>query len=174
MAVAIGRDELGIKRDGVQTTVPDNDTARLMYYLNSVVHVIDCDADEDIRRFTRYSNWATLSSVERDLLVVLCYRFSPDVFEGKVFFHSDALAGERSNEFYTISQVRHRLVAAESVVIAGRIRQVNRIMAYKMSWMRTYYLEPMQRLAQQISRRSRQPQAVELPPAKDSSCCVIL
>jgi hypothetical protein len=165
MAFAIGRDQVSIERDSVPATVPDNDTARLMYYLGCVVSVIDCDADEDIRRFTRYSNWASLSSDERDLLVILCYRFSPDVFEGKVFFQSDALAGNSGNAFYKISQVRHRLVAAESVVIAGRSRRVNKIMAYKMIWIRTYYLEPMQRLAQRMSDDARR--------TKKSRHCVI-
>ena len=173
MAVVIGRNEIGIERTTKATTVPDNDVAKLMYYLDCVCTAIDCGPDEDIRRFRNYSHWAQLSFEERKLLLVLCYTFSPDVFEGKVFFHSEELCVEFSNEFYKINQVRHRLIAAESVLIAGRAHQVTNIMVYKMSWMRQYYLEPMQGLARQLSHQPSQRllPAPSRAPAVDSDCC---
>jgi hypothetical protein len=150
MAVIIGRNEVNVKKTTRPMTIPSNDTARMMYYLSCVCNVIDCDRDEDIRRLTNYANWARLSTDERRPLLVLCYTFSPDVFGDKVFFHREELCVQFSNEFYTINQMRHRLVAVESIIIAGRERQVNKIMTYKMSWMRMYYLEPMPRLARQL------------------------
>jgi hypothetical protein len=161
MALAYNRQQIGVKRTTVGVTVPDNDTARLMYYLQCVCQAIDCNNDPEIRRFTDYSNWHRLSVDEQRQLFVLCYTFSPDVFEGKVFFQRDALCIQYSNEFYEISQVSNQLIAARSIVIAGRTRRVNKIMAYKMSWMQNYYLEPMQRQAQRFSRSNR------------SSSCVI-
>ncbi len=182
MAVVFGRNEVGIKRTTTPTTVPNNDTARLMYYLSCVCNAIESDQNEDIRRFTDYHNWARLSIEERKLLLVICYTFSPDVFDGKVFFHSEELCVEFSNEFYTINEVRHRLVAAESILIAGRTHQVTKIMTYNMSWMRSYYLEPMQRLARTIAgqssrpqlpapQRRLQPQRPIPAPVVDSGCC---
>ncbi len=91
MALVYGRNELDVKRTTRPTTIADNDVARLMYYLNCVCTSIDCNQDEDIRRFTNYGNWRYLSAEEQKLLVVLCYTFSPDVFEGKVFFHIEEL-----------------------------------------------------------------------------------
>ncbi len=126
--------------------MPNNDVARLMYYLKYVCTAIDCNNDNDIQRFTNYQNWARLSFEEQHLLFALCYTLSPDVFEDKVFFHCEELCVQFSNEFYKISQVRHQLVAADSIIIAGRTRQVNQIMTYKMEWMETYYLGPMRRL----------------------------
>ena len=158
MAVVIGRNEVGVKRTTVPVTVANNDIARLMYYLNCVCTAINCNHDEDIRRFTNYINWTRLSYEERKLLLVLCYTFNPNVFESKVFFHLEELCVQFSNEFYEISQVRHRVVAVESIIIAGRAHQVNKIMTYKMTWMRTYYLEPMQRLARQFAAESSRPQ----------------
>jgi hypothetical protein len=106
MAVVFGRNEIGIERTGVRVTVASNDTAKLMYYLSCVCNTIECNQDEDIRRFTDYRNWTRLSNEEQKLLVILCYTFSPDVFDDKVFFRSDALCGDLGNQFYTINHSR--------------------------------------------------------------------
>lgn len=132
---------------GVKVVVPDDDTARLMYYLSCVCTIIDCADDPDIQRFTSYLYYHRLSLDERKALIALCYIISPDVLNNKVFFQSDALCGEFSNEFYTIHQVRNQILAAESVVIAGRTRQVHQIMTYKWRWMQLNYHDPMRRLA---------------------------
>jgi hypothetical protein len=161
MALAYNRQQIGVTRTTVSVTVPDNDIARLMYYLECVCTAIDCNNDPEIRRFTDYSNWHRLSVDEQRQLVVLCYTFSPDVFEGKVFFQKDALCVQYSNEFYEISEVNDQLIAARSIVIAGRTRRVNKIMAYKISWMQYCYQGPIQRQAQRFSRSNR------------SSSCVI-
>ncbi|CAF3657437.1 unnamed protein product [Rotaria sp. Silwood1] len=160
------RNEFGIKNIGQSTTVPDNDVAKLMYYLNCVCFSIDCNDDPNIRRLTNYSNWSSLSVDEQKQLLVLCYAFSPDVFDNKVFFQSDALCQNSSNKFYEISQVRHQVLAVSSIIVAGRARQVNKIMTYKMSWMRLYYIEPMQGLARRLSGQEKQRQ-------RQSSACII-
>ena len=97
MALVFGRDEFDIKRASYPTTVANNDVAKLMYYLNCVCTTIDCNDDADIGRFTNYNNWSYLSVDEQKLLVALCYTFSPDVFEGKVFFHMEELCGGSLN-----------------------------------------------------------------------------
>jgi hypothetical protein len=151
MAAFIQTNEIGFKRTSVKVTVPDNDIARLMYYLNCVCTAIDCNDDADIQRYISYQNWQQLSVNERKALVVLCYTISPDVLNNKVFFQYDALCIHFSNEFYEISQVRNQLLAAESIVIAGRTRQVNKIMVYKQEWLRNYYIDPIRRLASSFS-----------------------
>jgi len=150
MSVFFQKNEVELKRSGQTVTVPDNDVARLMYYLNCVCVAIQCDQDSEIRRFTNYSDWASLSVDGQKVLLALCYTFSPDILDDKVFFHSDALCGDSTNEFYEVSQVRHQLLAAESIVIAGQTREVNKIMTYKMQWLEKYYLIPMQGLVQKL------------------------
>jgi hypothetical protein len=142
----IQRNQIGMKKTGVSASIPNNDVARLMYYFNSVCQAIEY-TDNDMQRYRNYHNWSSLSSREVRLLVALCYTLSPDVFNNKVFFQSDALCGNSSNEFYEISQVSHQLLAVRSIVVAGRTRRVNKIMTYTMPWMRDYYLGPMMRLA---------------------------
>jgi hypothetical protein len=126
------RNEIEFQRTGRVVTVPNNDVARLMYYLNCVCTAIDCNRDPDIQRFTNYNNWSYLSVDEQKALIVVCDAFSPDVLENRVFFHNDTLSGDTNNEFYTINQVRNQIVAAESIVIAGQVRVVNQIMTYKL------------------------------------------
>ncbi len=155
-----------IKDTTVDANVPANDTARLMYYLNCVCSTINYN-ENNISRYRNYSNWSQLSNEDIRLLVVLCYTLSPDIFDNKVFFHSDALCGTSANKFYEISQVRHQLLAVQSIVVAGKSCRVNKIMTYKMSWMTKNYLNPMKNLAQRLNNQNR-PQ-----PQPRSSTCVI-
>jgi hypothetical protein len=124
-----------------------------MYYFNCVCITVSCDDDPEIRCFTNYRNWSRLSIDEQKRLLVLCYALSPDVFEDKVFFQSDALCQGSSNRFYEISQVRHQVLAVLTIIVAGRTRQVNKIMAYTMSWMHYCCIQPMQELS--TFRRTR-------------------
>jgi hypothetical protein len=135
MAAFLQTNELETKRTTVKTTVLNNDVARLIYYLNCVCTVIDCKGDADIQRFISYQNWRRLSNDEQKLLVNLCHTISPDVLHNKVFFQYNALCVNFDNEFYEISQVRNQLLVAESIVIAGRTRHVNKIMVHKQEWM---------------------------------------
>ncbi|CAF1416964.1 unnamed protein product [Adineta ricciae] len=151
MAVVLHRNEFSLEENSVSVTVPNNDVARLMYYLNCVCTAIDCNRDPDIQRFTNYRSWYSLSISEQKELLVVCYTFSPDVFDDRVFFHSDALCQGSSNKFYKVNQVRQHLLAAESIVIAGQVREVHQIMTYTMEWMKRNYFDPMQRLAQSLS-----------------------
>ena len=172
MALYYERDEVHLERDSISVTVPENDIARLMFYLHCVCTSIDCNNDAEIQRFTNYNRWNLLSIDEQKVLIVLCYRFSPDVFDDKVFFHSEALCEDSSNRFYKIHQVRSQLLAAESIVIAGQVRHVNKIMTYKMSWMKTYYLDPMTRLATRLSSPPPRP-AIQSRPARSYSPPVV-
>ncbi|CAF1508059.1 unnamed protein product [Rotaria magnacalcarata] len=158
--------QIGVKDIGRSVSIPENDVAKLMYYLNCVCFSVDCNDDPDIRRLTNYNNWSNLTVDEQKRLLVFCYTLSPDVFDNKVFFQNDALCQNSSNKFYEISQLRHQVFAVSTIVVAGRARQVNKIMVYKLSWIRFYYLEPMQRLAQRFTAQQRQNQ-------RTSSACTI-
>ncbi|UJR18271.1 hypothetical protein I4U23_005174 [Adineta vaga] len=157
MAVFFQRNEIEFERTGQATTVANNDVARLMYYLDCVCDAIDCANDSDIQRFTNYNNWHHLSIEEQKALLVVCYAFSPDVLNNRVFFHSDAFCGDSSNQFYKVSQVRNQIVAAESIIIAGRVLTVNKIMTYRLEWMRTYYFNPMEALIRRTANPPQRP-----------------
>jgi hypothetical protein len=169
MALVFMSNDISAERTGVTINVPNNDAARLMYYLECVCTSINCNDDPDIQRFTKYNNWAYLSIDDQAVLVILCYRFSPDVFDNRVFFQNDALCGDRLNEFYTINQIRNQVLATESIIIAGQVRQVNKIMTYKMAWMKTYYFDPMQRLVARLNRPPPPPAITYTAPTNHQS-----
>ncbi|CAF1211820.1 unnamed protein product [Didymodactylos carnosus] len=155
-----------IRATGTTVNIPDDDIARCMYYLSCVCNVIKCDEDE-IKRYCDYRNYWRLSDEEDRLVFVLCARLEPELFDDKCMFQSDAMCGNSANEFYEIGQVRNRVLAVQSIVIAGRTREVNKIMTYKRSWMQKYYYEPMLRLARRFSQPQRHTVAI------DASDCII-
>jgi hypothetical protein len=156
------RNQLGFKDTSVyNVTVPNNDVARLMYYFSSVCYCIDYN-DSDISRYRNFQNWSSLSYNEIRVLLALCLTISPDVLDDKVFFNSDSLCGNSPNKFLEITQVSHQLMAVQSIIIAGRRCQVNKIMTYKVSWMYDNYINPIKRLAQRYNTNTSQ-----------SSSCVI-
>ena len=134
--------------------VPNNDVAKLMYYINCVCYCMDYN-DNDIQRYKNYSNWASLSDEEDQLVFLLSITLKPDLLIGKVLFQSDALSRDMQGRFYEIGQVSHQLVVAPSLVIAGRTCQVHRILAFKQSWLKEHYIDPINRLAPRFSSRRR-------------------
>jgi len=152
----IQKNDVGVKEYGNEVTVAENDVAKLMYYLNCVCRTVNCADDREIGRFIDYHNYASLSIDDQKRLLALCYTFSPDVFEDKVFFESQALCRGAPNRLYEISQVRHQVVVAENIIVAGRSRQVTKIMAYTMPWMHYVYIQPMKGLVETLSQYDRQ------------------
>ena len=155
MALSFHRDQFSLRPTSSRVTVPDNDLARLMYYLNCVFAAIEYN-DQDVRRYHNYRNWSLLSDAEQRMVLMLALALSPDQFDGKVFFHSDELCGDSENKFYELSQIRNQVVAVQSIFIAGQTRHVKKIMTYKMCWMQRYYVEPVKGLAQYFQRQKEQ------------------
>ncbi|CAF2905950.1 unnamed protein product [Rotaria sp. Silwood2] len=145
------RNQIGIKDVGQTVNVPDNDIARLMYYFSCTCSAIECNMTPQMRRLANYRNWRYLDADDVRQLIGICYVFSPDVLNNKVFFHNPGLCGNSSNKFYEISQVRNQLLAVSSILIAGQSRRVNSIMVYTMSWMKKNYTDPMVRIARFLS-----------------------
>ncbi|CAF3990074.1 unnamed protein product [Rotaria sp. Silwood1] len=153
---AFGSTEYDFKKFGTTVNIPNADIAKIMYYLDCVCTVIEYN-DNDIRRYRNYSNWRNMSDEEDRLIFLLAATLSPDELEDKVFFNAPALCQDSNNEFYEIGQVRRQLMVVQSIIIGGQSRQVKKIMAYKQVWMRAYYYEPMQRLANRFrAERQRQ------------------
>lgn len=155
-----------IEQTGQTTQVPNNDVAKCMYYLSCVCNTIECNEGQ-IRRYTDYQNYWKLSNAEHEIVYKLCITLSPDEFEDKVFFESDAMCGNSGNEFYKIGQVQNRLLVVESLMVAGRTRRVTKIMTYKRHWMVNNYFAPMNQLANRFNPQRQLVQALQ-----DSDCVI--
>ena len=165
-ALSIGKTEITVKPVGWSTTVPNNDIARLMYYFHSVCTCVEPDEDYTIRRLRDYkNNYARLSSDEEARLLAICLTLSPDKLIGTILFPSDD-CGNSTNKFLELSAVSTKLVVAESLVIGGQSKKIQKVMLFQKSWMEKYYIEPLRSIV-----RSRRP-----PPRRQRSddSCVIL
>jgi hypothetical protein len=85
----------------------------------------------------------------------LCKKFSPDVLEGKCFFHLDEMCGDKNNRFFRLNSTEAAFVVAESVSIGAITVSVINIMIYKMPWKIKFYKNPMYQ-AQCTERRENQ------------------
>ena len=164
------RDQNRLRSKGVRVAVPDDDVARLMYYLDCVFTAIEYE-DEDVSRYRDYDEYDSLSYQEQRMVWILASTLSPDEFDDKVFFHSDELSENGGNEFYDLSQVRHHLLAVQSILVAGQTRRVKQIMTYTMPSMQRNYYGPIQRLGFRFRPQPRQQTYVYVNP--DSDICAI-
>ncbi len=146
MAVVFSKKEVGLADMSVTVKVPDNDIAKLMYYLNSMCTVLGLETTGyNIARLTDYNKHYMLTNDEKVKLFALCGYLSPDVLNDKCIFHSDELCGDSNNRFFRLNSTETVFVAAESVFVGSAKVSVKQIMAYKMSWMRNNYINPMTR-----------------------------
>ena len=149
MALAFQRNQVGLKLTGTHCSVPNNPKAKLMYYLNCMATVLNLDELPAV--FTNYQNYSALDSTMTKHLVEFCRLLSPDLLEGKCIFEVNDLNGS-SNEFVELSAAKTTMVAAGSIMMAGRNVQIAKIMLYKRIWRRNNYDLPMAEL-ERITRK---------------------
>ena len=178
MAAVFGRTQVQVKKTGTSCSVPDNPVARLMYYFNCVCTCVEADGDATIRRLRNYRNYSILSNEEQAQLLLLCLALSPDKLVGSIFFPADDVNLEGfSNQFFQLSAVNTRLVVAESVIIGGQQRRVQKIMMFKTSWIETYYINPLcafERRGRPRNYRSIEGSGYRRLEPQQTSCCTIL
>ncbi|UJR20020.1 hypothetical protein I4U23_023154 [Adineta vaga] len=109
-----GDDLFGFRPTSSKATAPDNDLARPMYYLSCVLSVIDYN-DQDMRKYRNHHNWSYLMEEDKRVLFYFIKYLSPDLFENQVFFNVEQLSGDSENKFYEFGQVRHELLAVQSI-----------------------------------------------------------
>ena len=165
--------QVGLKKTGVSCSIPNNCKAKLMYYLNSVSTVLQLD-NPNLNRLTNYQNYWSLSDEETRTLLVLVLVLSPDELINKVFFQSDEMCGDSSNEFYEISQINHMFAVAGSVLVGGKQTRVNKIMTFKRAWIVNNYFTPVEQLHSQIQRENAQARQRAMARQQTSESCSIL
>ncbi len=139
--------ELGLEEIGGTVNIPNDDRARLMYYLDCVCDLVpDLRGDPTLNRLTKYRNYY-LNGYEIDQLVIYAYLLSPDELAGRCMFQSDELCGNCGNQFYNINEVTHLLAVAGSILVGGQNKRVQMIMTFKMSWIMNNWANPIKRLA---------------------------
>lgn len=136
---------LDANKFGVNVVIPDNDVARVMYYLNSVTVSIGLDILED--DLVDYKNYHRLSRARAAQVFRAALLFSPDEFINKLIFLDDEgdVTGTSSNEFVKFSVACSMVSLQREVVIAGKVQSVTKVMFFKSSWLDQFYMRPMMR-----------------------------
>ena len=181
---------MGIKAIGQRTSVPDNDLARLMYYLSCVDTVIQY---HEIDRLTDYQNYDSLDVEDITVLLELVILFNPKFLVDKGIFILDEslLPNDLDNQFYQITDERIGIHINNEIMVSGRTVKVLKVMACDEEWIFRNYINPLKRAfnkeAEYESRRPlpppqpvniRPPEKKYMPPPpaqkrgkEDISCC---
>ena len=106
------------------------------------------------------SGYNQLNRREVGQLIDLCQCASPEKLNGKCLFEKNDL--DSGNEFYELSSVESTVALSNSVMVAGRSAKVSKVMAYKRTWRRNNYDEPIAQLMSNTSYSSGDEECVLL------------
>ncbi|KAF6040918.1 hypothetical protein EB796_000759 [Bugula neritina] len=160
--------QIGIKDTSTSATVPNNHTAKLMYYLKSICSVINMNTESGLNRLTNYDRYWALSFEEKLVLLRLCIALDPDELEGKCIAKVDPGSISGGNAFYEISAVQNSLAVVQSIVINGQRRRVTKFMAYTHNWIQRNYHQALRDLLEEVRDIQR------MRERQQSSSCTIL
>ena len=153
MSATLGINKLKVEAYGTKTNVPDNNIAKLMYYLDCVLTVIEYDRSNKLTDFLHYYN---LNNKEKKAVIELAILFNPKLFiEAGIFVvNSDLLPDSQGNKFYKITDETIGVHVNQQVMIGGRAVKVLNIMACNSSWLNRNYFTPIERIRNEIINRT--------------------
>lgn len=145
MSINLDYNSLKVEECGRTVYVPKNDLARLMYYLDCALAVIQYEEDN---KLTDYEHYYNLSEEEEKAVYKLAVFFNPKIFiDGKVFiFNPDLVPYNSNNQFYKITDDRIGVHVNQEIIIGGRVVRVLKVMALTKEWLNKNYFEPLERL----------------------------
>ena len=171
MAANFGFNNLKVEAIGQKVTIPNDDVAKLMYYLSCVDTVINYN---EIDRLTDYENYDLLSVDGMAELFKLVLLFNPKIFiDAGIFILDPVLVPDDSdNEFYQITDERIGIHVNSEIVIGGRTVKVLKVMACNLDWLNTFYFEPWKNIFEAAEREKEEylpppppPQIIYVPVA---------
>jgi len=169
MAAIYNRAEYEIEDITEDVTVPNNPTARLMYYIDCICCVLYYN-DGNVRMYRDYERYYNMTRQDKFNIRNLCLDLKPDIFKGNVIFETDN-TGNRSNAFFEIGEHRLTVAAVESIIVGGVSRRVAKIMYYKPQWLMTNYYTPLRNLTEELNRPAIQYGNSNYPPTITSQPC---
>ncbi|KAH6911802.1 hypothetical protein BKA70DRAFT_862847 [Coprinopsis sp. MPI-PUGE-AT-0042] len=133
---------------GRTVSVPDDDVARLMYYLNCVTASLGMDILQD--DLLDYMNYRKLTGTRIAVVFKTAAELSPDIFIDKVLFRDDqgdVVPSGSSNKFVEITAACDLIHVQRDFLIGGQVKDVTKVMFFRSSWLKTYYSDPLERIA---------------------------
>ena len=151
-----------IETFGEGTTVPDDDVAKLMYYLSCVDTVINYN---EIDILTDYQNYDLLTVDDMVQLFKLVLLFNPEIFikAGIFILDENLLTFGMDNQFYQITDERIGININE-ILIGGRTVKVLKVMALNESWLIRNYYRPWKNIFELTEKYQRFSNPYYVPP----------
>ena len=145
MSADLDYNSLRVEAIGRSVYIPNNDYAKLMYYLSCVFTVIQYDENS---KFTDYEHYYLLTEEEEKGLMVLALLLNPKLFlDANIFIYEpNLIPSGYTNEFYKITDERIGVHVNQEIFIAGRAVRVLKIMALNSSWLENNYFKPMENI----------------------------
>jgi len=125
------------------TIVPDNDIARLMYYLNYVTSAVGLHILQD--DLIAYRQYQHLSNIRSSHVIQATNKYGPNEFIGKVIScdNDNNVTKNSGNKFVTIGSASAIVSVDKELTISRRTWTAKNVMFFKSAWLARFYTEPM-------------------------------
>ena len=142
MSVTLGCRDIKVEDNTVKVNVPENDLAKLMYYLSCVSNAINYN---EANKYTDYQRYYLLSQNEKKEVYALAILLNPELLiKEKIFIISPMLLTRGlNNQFYKITDDTIGVHANQEIAIGGRVVQVLEIMVCNERWLSDNYYKPL-------------------------------
>ena len=145
MSLTLGYKSLKVEDNTVEVHIPDNDTAKLMYYLSCVSTVIMYDK---ANKLTDYKNYDLLTIDEMADVYACAILLNPKMFldAGIFIINPNLLTRGLCNQFYKITDSRVGVHVNQEIAVGGVSVKVLQIMVCDESWISRNYIRPLENL----------------------------
>ena len=145
MCAFFNQNRMQVEAFGTKATIPDNDYAKLMYYLSCVDTVISYDKMDIL---SDYNHYYLLNADQKEIILKTCELLNPKIFiNAGVFIVDEKLLPENNcNQFYKITDQRIGIHINQEIMIGGRTVKVLKIMACNINWLNRYYITPIKNI----------------------------
>jgi len=155
-ALAYHQTQISGRNTTVHVNVPEDNLAKLMYYLNSVNTVL---AGKPFPSYlTDYASYRSKNKDTKKEIVLLAALFNPTELLGKVFHAvSDSHPELRdfSNAFIELTAASRQFVVTEAFMVGGQRVQTASIMLCTADWLRNYWEWPMMALKGLLTKKKK-------------------
>ena len=161
-------DNISIIPIGERNNVPNDNVAKLMYYLSCVDTVINYQGIDKLSDFRNYERLTVDDMTDLFKLVLL---FNPEIFLNANIFilQTDPLPNGADNQFYEIINERMGIHINNQIVIGGRTVRVMKFMVCNPAWLIRNYYRPWKNIFEIAKNYRYRPPPPPKPPIKLST-----
>ena len=145
MCAFFNQNRMKVEAFGTIANIPDNDYAKLMYYLSCVDTVINYGKSDML---SDYQHYYLLNEPQKEILLKTCEIFNPKIFiKAGIFIIDDKLIPPNyTNQFYQITDQRIGIHINQEIMIGGRVVKVLKVMACNINWLDKFYITPLKNI----------------------------